>query len=111
MSISTHVLDLVNGGPAQGVWVRLEQQDGKNWRLIHAGHTNSDGRIPDLLPKGTDLSGVFRITFDTGAWFKLQNRRSFYPEVSILFEVTSTTEHYHVPLLLGPFGYSTYRGS
>ncbi|HND31145.1 MAG TPA: hydroxyisourate hydrolase [Myxococcota bacterium] len=111
MSISTHVLDLVHGGPARGVWVRLEQKVGKNWQEIQAGHTDSDGRLRDLLPKGVDLAGIFRLSFDTGAWFKQQNRASFYPEVSVVFEIVTATEHYHVPLLLGPYGYSTYRGS
>jgi 5-hydroxyisourate hydrolase len=112
-SVSTHVLDLVRGGPAVGVAIRLEHQDPETGRfsLLTSGETNADGRIPDLLPRGGDALGIFRIHFATGAWYAQRGERCFYPEVSITFEIPKPGEHYHVPLLIGPYGYSTYRGS
>lgn len=104
-SLSTHVLDLVTGRPAVGVAVTLETLDGQP---ISDGTTDADGRIRDLAP---DLApGTYRITFATGAWFVANGTRGFYPSVPIVFEVADAG-HHHVPLLLGPFGYSTYRGS
>ena len=109
-SISTHVLDLVRGGPASGVGVRLERDDG-GWAEIAAGATDADGRIPALVPRGAGRPGRYRITFETGAWFDRVGDRGFYPYVQIVFDVPAGEEHYHVPLLLGPYGFSTYRGS
>ena len=109
--LTTHILDTTLGKPAQGVNIRLEQSSGEKWLAIASGTTNSDGRISDLLPKEKILdAGVYRLIFDTAAYFKSQHIKSFYPSVSIEFEV-SDASHYHVPLLLNPFGYSTYRGS
>ena len=110
-SISTHVLDLVRGGPAEGVPVVLEQLQGDDWVRLHTGSTDADGRIKDLVPRGSTLTGTFRITFDTGGYFTRIGTRGFYPYVPIVFAIEAPGEHYHVPLLLGPFGYSTYRGS
>jgi len=111
-SISTHVLDLVKGGPAQGVPISLERQDeGGVWHVLANGRTDADGRIKDLVPRGGDLRGTFRITFDTGAYFEGIGAPNFYPYVPVVFHIPSPGEHYHVPLLLGPYGYSTYRGS
>jgi 5-hydroxyisourate hydrolase len=108
MSISTHVLDAVAGTPAQGVALRLERADGE---LVGTGHTNADGRCPELT-EGLELdAGVYRLRFDTGAWFAARDTITFYPTVELVFEVTDATGHYHVPLLLSPFAYSTYRGS
>ncbi|MEO0531456.1 MAG: hydroxyisourate hydrolase [Planctomycetota bacterium] len=75
------------------------------------GVTNEDGRVATLLPAGTAEPGVYRLTFDTTAYFARSHRESFYPRVEVTFHVTEGSEHYHVPLLLSPFGYSTYRGS
>jgi 5-hydroxyisourate hydrolase len=75
------------------------------------GATNSDGRLPRLALPEEQATGVFRISFATGDWFKARGIAGFYPSVSIVFEITAPSEHYHVPLLLGPYGYSTYRGS
>lgn len=110
-SISTHVLDLVKGGPAAGIPVILQHLQGGAWRPIANGMTDADGRIKDLLPAGGDLSGTFQITFSTGAYLEASGHKGFYPYVPIVFQIPEPGGHYHVPLLLGPFGYSTYRGS
>jgi 5-hydroxyisourate hydrolase len=105
-TISTHVLDTAIGRPARGVPVTLERRthDG-TWTRIGAGETDADGRNKTLAPSGIEL-GTYRLTFDTHAY----SSGSFFPEVSIVFEVTEAS-HHHVPLLLSPFGYPTYRGS
>jgi hydroxyisourate hydrolase len=109
--ITTHVLDTSIGKPAQGIGIALEQNNSGNWKVIASGVTNADGRIEDLLPRAKILdAGVYRLVFDTASYFKNQKTKSFYPQVSIEFEITDVS-HYHVPLLLNPFGYSTYRGS
>ncbi len=110
--ITTHVLDLALGQPAEGIAVTLHQvqADGSSSELGQ-GATDTDGRVSDLLPSGTKLSGQYRLVFSTADYFATTKRTSFYPRVEILFEVASGGEHYHVPLLLSPFGYSTYRGS
>ena len=111
-SISTHVLDTALGLPASGVSVMLEIAGTGSSQLIARATTDGNGRVAALLPAGQQLrSGVYRLTFDTGAWFRAKNTEAFFPEVTILFEVRDTSQHYHVPLLLSPFGYSTYRGS
>ena len=113
-TFSTHVLDISRGFPAVGVPVLLELQNTKGaWQELAKGLTNADGRVPDLLPKGTLFKpGIYRITFETTIYFEKMNIDSFYPYVSILFERKQNDDrHHHVPLLLSPYGYSTYRGS
>jgi len=110
-TLSTHVLDLVAGGPAQGVPVRLDHLDGTTWVRLAQGQTDADGRLPGLLPAEAPQQGTFRLCFDTGSWFARTQTVAFYPEVPIVFRIDAPGAHYHVPLLLGPFGYSTYRGS
>ena len=111
-AITTHVLDTSRGRPASGVPVRLERVSGGAGRLLARGATDADGRLRDLLPAGEPVEpGEYRLVFDTGAYFRAQGVEGFYPEVSVLFTVRSAGEHHHVPLLLSPFGYSTYRGS
>lgn len=110
-TLSSHVLDLVLGGPAEGVLLVLEHEGSAGWRELWRGHTDADGRCRDLLDATAPQQGVFRLTFHAGAWQQAQGRRSFYPEVPVVFEVASPGQHYHVPLLVGPYGYSTYRGS
>ena len=109
--ITTHILDTSIGKPAQGVSIVLEHfLNGKYERMAN-GRTNSDGRLSDLLPSGKSVNaGTYRLIFDTHSYFNNQRIKSFYPQITIEFEVTDAT-HYHVPLLLNPFGYSTYRGS
>jgi 5-hydroxyisourate hydrolase len=106
-TVTTHVLDTALGCPAAGVAVRLERADGTE---VAAGTTNADGRIGDLGPD--DLApGAYRIVFGTGAYFARDERRAFYPEVTVMFLVEAGGGHYHVPLTLSPFAYSTYRGT
>ncbi|MCC6876340.1 MAG: hydroxyisourate hydrolase [Sandaracinaceae bacterium] len=108
--ITTHVLDTSIGRPARGVAVTLERVDGAA-RVIAQGKTNDDGRVADLLAPGSLEAGTYRITFATGPYFAERKVDCFYPEVSIVFTIDAPSEHYHVPLLLNPYGYSTYRGS
>jgi 5-hydroxyisourate hydrolase len=107
--ITTHVLDTAAGRPAAGISVRLDKRaaDG-SFQPLASGRTDADGRCRDLLPAGAVEAGVYRLVFDTAAYLHGQG---FYPEVPIVFSIAAPTEHYHVPLLLSPFGYSTYRGS
>jgi 5-hydroxyisourate hydrolase len=109
VSLSTHVRAATTGRPAAGVRVRLERRAGDGWAPAGGGQTGPDGRL--RLPGDPDGAGVYRLTFDSGAYFSARGVMSFYPEVSVTFEVTAPGEHYHVPLLLSPFAYSTYRGS
>ena len=109
--ITTHVLDTAVGLPGQSISIRLQAKRNNNWQTIAQGITNVDGRIPDLLPQQRTLKPAsYKMVFDTGSYYRQQNIRTFYPEVEIMFS-TFDVEHYHVPLLLNPFGYSTYRGS
>jgi 5-hydroxyisourate hydrolase len=111
--ITTHVLDLSLGRPARGVAVSLSARgpDGR-WDELAVGVTDQDGRARDLWPEGKLLdTGVYRLRFETAAYFLALGVRAFYPEVVITFTIDSSSEHFHVPLLLSPFGYSTYRGS
>jgi len=110
--ITVHVLDTGRGKPATGLTVVLEQAEGKGWRELARGKTDGDGRIETLLPKNKAIAaGIYRITFESGAYFAENKTKTFYPRIPVLFEITEAKEHYHVPLLLSPFGYSTYRGS
>ena len=110
-AITTHVLDTALGKPATGVRVTLAHLSGGEFLLIGQGVTDADGRAKQLAGDATLSAGVYRLSFETGAWFHSARRESFYERVEIQFRVTSASEHYHVPLLLSPFGYSTYRGS
>jgi len=104
--ISTHILDTASGRPASGVPVTLEIAHGDAWRALGHGTTDADGRLRSLLTTTPD-AGTYRIIFNTGAYFP----DGFFPSVTITFTIEGGQEHYHVPLLLSPFGYSTYRGS
>jgi 5-hydroxyisourate hydrolase len=108
--ITTHVLDTSAGVPASGVPVSLESRGGDAWQQVGSGVTDDDGRLAGLSPDGVG-PGTYRIRFDTAAYFAARGVRGFYPEVTVVFEVANAGEHHHVPLLLSPFGYSTYRGS
>lgn len=110
--ITTHVLDTARGRPAAGVLVTLEQRTADGFfKEVGVGATNSDGRIADLLEPGTLVPGVYRITFETASYFAAIGTTGFYPEVVVTFEIRDVDEHYHVPLLISPYGFSTYRGS
>lgn len=110
-SISTHVLDVARGKPAHGVPVHLERKDGEAFTSLRHGLTDADGRVKDLVLAGDLTAGTYRLTFDTGRYFTDLGVEGFYPEAAIVFVVRDAEAHYHVPLLLSPFGYSTYRGS
>jgi 5-hydroxyisourate hydrolase len=107
--VTTHVTDTAFGGPAVGVGVTFDRKGDDGWLELGGGATDIDGRIYSLGPQRLP-SGVYRLTFATGDYFLATERPAFYPEVQITFLVTGT-DHYHVPLLLSPFAYSTYRGS
>jgi 5-hydroxyisourate hydrolase len=109
--ITTHVLDTSTGRPAAGVPVTLERQADSGWQSAGQGVTNQDGRILDLLAGSPLAAGTYRLTFDTAAYFRQRNLPAFYPQVQVMFTVGDAGQHYHIPLLLSPYGYSTYRGS
>jgi len=109
--VTTHILDTSKGRPAQGVAVVLQAQHGNEWAEIGYGITDADGRVSNLLAKELVLpAGIYKIRFSTNEYFEQNKIKAFYPFVEIVFEI-SNKEHYHIPLLLNPFGYSTYRGS
>lgn len=111
-AITTHVLDTSRGRPAAGMAVMLDIEEAGGWRTLGFGRTDANGRLKDLLPAGQNLAaGAYRLTFGTGDYFAAQGTPTFYPSVTVAFVVNDAAEHYHVPLLVSPFGYSTYRGS
>ena len=111
-AITTHVLDTARGKPAAGVPVALELHDGTSWRPIGNGVTDSDGRLRTLTSDDTILmTGTYRLIFDTAAYFTACETDALYPRVVVEFAVSGGELHYHLPLLLGPFGYTTYRGT
>ncbi len=110
--ITTHVLDVSRGSPADGIPAILEFKSAEGWNELARGLTNSDGRIPDLLPKERKIDpGVYRLTFEIRSYVERNHTAGFYPYVPIVFEIRDSEQQYHIPLLLSPFGYSTYRGS
>ena len=110
MSLSSHVLDAVRGAPARGVAIRWERRSGTaDWEPVARAVTDDDGRVSGWDADTT--AGVHRLVFETGDYFAAQEVSTFYPEVVVVFEVADAAAHHHVPLLLSPFGYSTYRGS
>ena len=112
-AITTHVLDLSTGRPAEGVDVLLEIQESvERWLHVGQGTTDADGRLRTLMAAEAALTeGTYRLVFQTRPYFERSGVRSFYPHIAVVFEVTSGESHYHVPLLVSPYGYSTYRGS
>ena len=107
--LTTHVLDTAKGCPARNIVVTVERSvKADEWQKLSQGVTNDDGRVADLLKKEQFTAGVYRLTFDTAAYHGAQG---FFPYVSIIFTVKNPAQHHHVPILLSPFGYSTYRGS
>lgn len=109
--ITTHVLDTSIGMPGKRICIKLKKQDTDAWQTVALGITDEDGRIGDLLPAGINLPvGHYQMEFQVANYFKAQNKKSFYPKIVIDFNTFDQT-HYHVPLLLNPYGYSTYRGS
>jgi len=114
--ITTHILDTTRGKPAQAVPITLFAQQGDSWQQLATGVTNADGRIASLLADDVVLAnGVYRMHFETSVYFKANDETGFYPYVDIVFEINDSAAtqgaHYHIPLLLTAYGYSTYRGS
>lgn len=109
-AVTTHVLDAARGCPANGVTVHLETSSGTEWTQLAQDETDSDGRVRELGPERLD-AGDYRLTFATGDYFDRQGVATFYPQAQITFRITDPEQHYHVPLLLSPFAFSTYRGS
>ena len=110
--ITTHVLDIARGRPAAGVPVTLETKGEGGWAVVGRGSTDADGRLRDLAPAEFVLSeGAYRLTFDAGAYLSAAGIEGFYTEVVVSFVVRDASAHHHVPLLLSPYGYTTYRGS
>lgn len=110
--ITTHVLDTSLGRPAAGVPVILEfERAGGDWKELSRGATDGDGRLAGPLAPGTLVEGTYRLTFDTQTYFQSRRIEGLYPQVTVIFRVRDIKQHYHIPLLLAPYGYSTYRGS
>lgn len=109
--ITTHILDTHRGCPASGVSIELRKLTPEGFVVLTKKNTNADGRIPDLLPKGSLEPGVYQMQFDTKSYHASLGIQGFYPEVVVCFEIQNIDQHYHIPLLISPFGYSTYRGS
>lgn len=109
---STHVLNTTTGKSASGVKIILQKQTAGGWEELRKAKTDEKGRASDLYIPGKALkAGTYRLVFETGDYFKTQGVSTFFPRVEIVFVVEKTDEHYHIPLLISPFGYSTYRGS
>jgi 5-hydroxyisourate hydrolase len=109
-AITTHVLDTSLGRPAGGVTVTLEYLSEEGWKWLGGGRTDDDGRVRDLFGNEV-VPGTYRLTFDTASYFAASRTEGFFPLVQLVFQVRDSSRDHHVPLLLSPFGYSTYRGS
>ncbi|KAF7303240.1 Hydroxyisourate hydrolase [Mycena kentingensis (nom. inval.)] len=111
--ITCHVLDSSIGKPAAGVTIQLKRMnaDGESFASLAAGETNTDGRCTDLLPPQPLPAGTYKIVFRPKEYFAATDRKCFYPLVEIAFDLDNPEEHYHIPLLISPFSYTTYRGS
>ena len=110
--ITTHILDTAAGHPAAGVAIHLDRREADGgWSRLARGRTDADGRLGDLLPAGALTTGTYRLRFAIGDYLLESGREGFYDEVPVVFVVADPAAHYHVPLLLNPWGYSTYRGS
>lgn len=110
--LSVHILDLQSGQPGAGVGVTLEQRDGAQWRALGSAVTDAQGRVRALYPTGKPLAaGAYRIIFNTGEHYARLRQPSFFDQIPVEFKVENTAQHYHIPLLLSPYGYSTYRGN
>jgi 5-hydroxyisourate hydrolase len=109
--LTTHVLDTAVGRPAKQVTIELARHEDTAFKVLGRGVTNDDGRVPNILGDEPFVAGTYRMTFHIKEYLATTDRAGFYPYVEVVFEVTKPEEHHHIPLLLSPFGYSTYRGS
>jgi len=107
--LSSHILDVSRGTPASGVKIRLEKQVAGNWTFVDEKTTDANGRITDFLP-GNTSNGIFKLTYLVNDYFKKNNTESFYPFIEVVFQIRDG-QHYHVPITLSAYGYSTYRGN
>jgi 5-hydroxyisourate hydrolase len=110
-AITTHVLDTSRGRPCADLKIELHIRSGENWKFVGVGVTDENGRCNALLGGAPLVAGTYRLTFHAGAYFKAHHVERFYSDIPVIFEVKDARTHYHVPLLISPFGYSTYRGS
>lgn len=111
-TLSVHILNQQTGLPSQGVQVELDKQQGSSWQHIASGKTDADGRIKTLYPRADNMEpGIYKVTFKTGEYFKINNMSTFFPVIPVIFNVTKQNQKLHIPLLLSQYGYSTYRGS
>jgi 5-hydroxyisourate hydrolase len=111
-AITTHVLDTSLGRPGAGIRVELHRKSSDDaWKLVGQGRTDASGRCGDLMGNEKPNPGTYRLLFHAAEYFHAQNAKTFYSEIPVIFEVGDSGQHYHVPLLISPFGYSTYRGS
>lgn len=111
-TLSVHILNQQTGLPSQGVNVALEKQNGEVWQRLAAVKTDKDGRVTSLFPSDKDMdTGVYKVTFYTGEYFKKKHQPTFFPSIPVIFSVSQKNQKLHIPLLLSQFGYSTYRGS
>jgi 5-hydroxyisourate hydrolase len=110
-AITTHVLDTSRGCPGAGIRVELHRKSGETWKLVGQERTDANGRCSSLLGEELPEPGTYRLIFHATEYFREQNAKTFYSEIPVIFEVGDSGQHYHVPLLISPFGYSTYRGS
>jgi 5-hydroxyisourate hydrolase len=110
-TITTHVLDTSRGRPAADLKVELHKRLGEDWKSVGAGVTDASGRCNALLGDALLTVGTYRLTFHAGAYFQTLRVESFYSDIPVIFEVRDARTHFHVPLLISPFGYSTYRGT
>jgi 5-hydroxyisourate hydrolase len=110
--LSVHALNTTTGRPAAGLAVTLERKLESKWEELGRGRTDQEGLREDLYPRTQSFqAGIYRLAYDTGAYFTGQGVKTFFPRIEVVFEIEKTDEHYHIPLLLNPYGYSTYRGS
>ncbi|KAK5977543.1 Hydroxyisourate hydrolase, partial [Trichostrongylus colubriformis] len=110
-SISSHVLDTVSGEPAQRVAISAFIKEGDEWKRIGETYTGQNGRVPWVSPNVTLVRGVYKLSFDVEDYYRRKHMESFFPYVEVVFKVEDTSRHYHIPLTLSPYAYSTYRGS
>ncbi|HCI9487445.1 hydroxyisourate hydrolase [Escherichia coli] len=111
-TLSVHILNQQTGLPSQEVQVELDKQQGSSWQHIASGKTDADGRIKTLYPRADNMEpGIYKVTFKTGEYFKINNMSTFFPVIPVIFNVTKQNQKLHIPLLLSQYGYSTYRGS
>jgi hydroxyisourate hydrolase len=109
--ITTHVIDLAHGKPALNMQANLYRRVENKWQFLGKDFSNEDGRMTKFLQNDSLQNGNYKMVFESGAYYKHHNLDTFYPEISIIFNITDSNQNYHIPLLLNQYGFSTYRGS